>query len=550
MNSIKDTIISRCDDLNSYFDDDTWEFTLENNANKEPKCYNLQIRILWYWRHPAARLTFSLLIMILNFYIYAIDPVCESRREVTLPISGSLWSIVAQRWEGGAGYLFFRFLIMLLAFIAGPLIGWWFLHRVVFKRWLKLAMFGYYPRDVLNHLKENGRSDEVDKYKGSWFSMAITTLFWGYICIQIYNAMVPDRYDVDDWLGINEYLFGQMAVSLSWMGDSFTFFMILDSMLQEKGKYPNSYIDRYREMWLTTGGGMFRVIFVWIVFSFGSFLVIYLVWIRNDSQFEQWRLESGHTTVESTRAFIGALIFGLDLAIVTQDWDFPLFRNTQEIMITGFVAYEISFPPECIKGMIPDSFNFKINGKWMNYFPMICVMGLDMAAYVALAWYEPGEFAQYTGPDELIWNVDNAREADFLGVDFDASQSYYLLNYTIRAGKCHDLDRGVCDDGSVDDLCNWFEDGGYCAYGNDRLLSSTYREEGSLWWTCYPFVIFFAQLVWSLWFLVKYQVRPKFITEKLCLGLPKEKNISENDVVATSACRLDKLQLSVIRTES
>merc|ERR1712142_301187 len=137
---------------------------------------------------------------------------------------------------------------------------------------------------------------------------------------------------------------------------------------------------------------MFRVFFVWIFFSIGSFLVVYMVWIRNDSQFEIWKLKSGYTTVESTRAFIGALIFGLDLAIVTQDWDFPLFRNTQEIMITGFLAFEISLPPECLKSWIPDSFHFKINGKWMNYFPMVVVMGLDMAAFTALAWYVPGDF--------------------------------------------------------------------------------------------------------------------------------------------------------------
>jgi len=450
------------------------------------------------------------------------------------------------KWEGEALWLVFRAFVCFVSFIGGPLIGWWFVHRVLLKRWLKLAMFGYYPKSMINMYKECNRLDELDEYKGSWFSMSITTLFWGYIWVTIYNAIVPDRYDVDEWLGLSEYTFGQMAVSLSWMGDSFTFFMILDSMLQEKEKYPTSCTARCREKWVTTWGGMFRVVVVWVIFIIGSFLVVYMVWIRNDSQFENWRLQSGHATVESTRAFIGALIFGLDLAVVTQDWDFPLFRNTQEIMITGFSVFEVSFPPECLKNKMPDNFNFKINGKWMNYFPMVCVMGIDVASFVALAWYEPGDFAQYTDPDKYIWTVDDGSEADMLGLLFDASQSYDLLNYTIRAGLCFDLDQDVCDNGSVNELCNWFEDGRYCTYDNDKKLSGAFKEEGSLWWTCFPMVIFFTQLVWSLFFLMKYQRRPKFKYEKLCLGNKTTKNESGKIKIFVSSSSLgsesEKLQ--------
>jgi len=127
--------------------------------------------------------------------------------------------------------------------------------------------------------------------------------------------------------------------------------------------------------------------------------------------------------------------------------------------------------------------------------------------------------------------VDDAREADELGLDFDITQSYYRLNYTIRAGQCFQLDEDVCDK-SFHDLCNWFDDGGYCAYNNDRLLSSTFQKEGSLWWTCFPFVIFFAQLVWSLYFLRKYQVRPEYSVDKIALGKAKKKdNVKQIEMV-------------------
>jgi len=438
--------------------------------------------------------------------------VVESKREVELPIVGSLWAIVSRRWTGDASYLILRFVICLICFIGGPLIGWWIIHRIVLKRWLKLSMFGWYNKKELLQRKLDfvdveEALREIDEYKGSWFSMAITTIFWGYIWISVYNAMVPDAYGVDDWLGMNEYFFGQLAASLAWMGDSFTFFMILDSMLQEEKKYPNSWIARYGEFWVDTWNGYFRIVFVWVIFLFGSIIVVWSVWISNNSQFETWRLENDYTTNEAERAFIGGLIFGLDLAIVIQDWDFPEFRNTQKIMITGFSVLQVSFPPECIKDKLPRNWWFQINGKWMNYFPMVVVMGLDMAAFIALAWYEPGEFGQYTGPDQKLWSVNDATEADYLGEQFILSETYDLLNYTIRAGRC--IDFGEDDCGAADSECNWFDRVGYCAYGNDIKLAGSYENSESLWWTSTPFVFFLGVLVVSLLFLRKYQLEPE-----------------------------------------
>jgi len=500
-------IPKKCDEiLNKKFDDDTWKYTLDKNKQVEPRCWYCRKRFFWYWRHPAARVLFAFLIMLLNFYIYAVDPVAESKRDVELPIAGSLWSILADEWNGNAGNLILRGVTCLIIFIGGPLIGWWVIHRILLKRCLKLKMFGYYdPKELMRMALENesGYQDEIDEYKGSWFTMIVTTVFWGVIWYNMYNAIVPSQYDVDDWLGINEYLFGQLAASMSWMGDSFTFFMILDSMLQQKNKYPHSWIapSRYGGFWMNTWNGYFRIVVVWICFSIGSIIVVYKVWITNDSEFEEWRLRQEYTTNESERAFIGALIFGLDLAIVTQDWDFPEFRNEEKIMITGFSVLQVSFPPKCIKDNIPSNFWFKINGKWMNYLPLVLVMALDMAAFIALAWYEPGEFGQYTGPDHKIWSIDNSTEADLLGNRFLLTETYDLLNYTIRAGQCIDFSINDCGDS----VCNWFERGEYCTYNNDLKLAASFEGATTLWWTCFPFVFFLTVLVSSLIFLRKYQ---------------------------------------------
>jgi len=124
---------------------------------------------------------------------------------------------------------------------------------------------------------------------------------------------------VDDQLNFSEYLFNQMATSLSWIGDCFTFFMILDSMLQEEDSYRDCFLSRWRQPWVKLWNGWFRIIFVWTLFLTGSLVFSYLVWYSNDSQFESWRLDYGYTTNEAERAFVGAFIFSLDIAIVTQD---------------------------------------------------------------------------------------------------------------------------------------------------------------------------------------------------------------------------------------
>jgi len=212
-------------------------------------------------------------------------------------------------------------------------------------------------------------------------------------------------------------------------------------------------------------------------------------------------LDYGYTTNEAERALVGAFIYSLDIAIVTQDWDFPYFRNDQKILITGFKSTKIRFPPEWIKELIPDIFSFKINGKWMNYFPMMLTMCLDMASFLALAEYVPGEFAQYTGPDQKIWNVDNEAEANYLGQLFDSTQSYNLLNYTIRAGRCIDFEESSCTELNY---CSWSYSQEYCLFLTDVKLAASWMSSVSLWWTGIPIVLIVAQLLWSQWFIRKY----------------------------------------------
>jgi hypothetical protein len=36
-------------------------------------------------------------------------------------------------------------------------------------------------------------------------------MFWGIVFTNLWNFIVPPEHDVDDMLGFDEYLFGQMA---------------------------------------------------------------------------------------------------------------------------------------------------------------------------------------------------------------------------------------------------------------------------------------------------------------------------------------------------
>jgi len=474
----------------------------EIHSSKDEQLGKTKKLFVWFWRHPFTRLFTAISIMALNFLIYAIDPVAESSRDVELLIVGSLWSIVTTEWTGKAQWLAVRAFVCLVAFIGGPVIGWYIVHRKILKGYFRLKIFGYYNEKEKRRIPE----DDRDEYKGSWFTMSITTLFFGWASVLIYNVLVPNEYKVDDWLGFSEYLFGQIAVSLSWVGDWFTFFMILDSMLQAKNRNDYLLLDHLQDEWLNNCGGYFRIVVVWTCFVIGSFIVVFAVWVRHDSLFETWRLESGITTFRSSRAIIAALIFSLDLCTVTQDWDFPSFRNTEQIKITGFNFHEVSFPPKCIKRMLPSNLTFKINGKWLNYTPMVLVMGLDMAAFLAIATYEPGEFGQYIGPDKKIWNVADYDEANQLGMQFDITRTYDLLNYTARAGKCIDIEEEWCMDFTI---CNWNDEPGYCTYGKDVKLAGSF-ENRETWWSGTPIVLSVVELVWSLNFMrslsAEYQV--------------------------------------------
>eukprot|EP00494_Astrolonche_serrata_P025546 UN25807 len=114
------------------------------------------------------------------------------------------------------------------------------------KRYLKLEMF--------------------QRYKGTWFVMLITTVFWLYIFVGIYNASVEDHQKLDDWLGFDEHLFGQIAAVICWVGDSITWFQCLDSMLQDEAMY-SEWAVGCRKWW---NNGNNRVYAFWVTFVVGT----------------------------------------------------------------------------------------------------------------------------------------------------------------------------------------------------------------------------------------------------------------------------------------
>jgi len=152
-------------------------------------------------------------------------------------------------------------------------------------------------------------------------------------------------------------------------------------------------------------------------------------------------------------------------------------------------------------------------------------MCLDMASFLALAYYVPGEFAQYTGPDLKVWNVDNEAEANYLGQLFDSSQSYNLLNYTKRAGRCIDFEESNCTEL---EYCNWIYSEGYCSFQTDVKLAASYINSVSLWWIGMPIVVIVGQLLWSQWFIRNYyQNDATWITKSRYKNMVSEVQVEE-----------------------
>ena len=77
----------------------------------------------------------------------------------------------------------------------------------------------------------------------------------------------------------------------------------------------------------------------------------------------------------------------MDLVIVMQDWDFPHFTNTLDVLLPGLHKHVFSI----------ELAEVQISGKWFNYGIIFFVMIFDLNMWKNQMFYKPENYGQYIG---------------------------------------------------------------------------------------------------------------------------------------------------------
>ncbi|EDO31899.1 predicted protein, partial [Nematostella vectensis] len=336
----------------------------------------------YYFRHPWSRIITSYLVVFLNFFIFAEDPVSHSYEECTIDYIGDVYTFLFIRWPSGS-FVLVKLGTWLFAISLGLLIGKFLLHKWLFCQKLKLKIF-----------TEDGQ--------GSWMVMFLSCFFFLFVFSYAYNGFLMlegkymDTLHASSRMGMQNQTFMKFAAMGTWLGDFFTAWMVTDMMLQGL-KYDN-WAKGVRVFW---NKGLNRVYVFWFVALAMTIVVStaistdYLDWDRISRNFMP--------TNELSRAFLASFILVMDLTIVMQDWEFPHFAGALDIKLPGANTDSIDFSlPGCFGGERLDVY---ITGKWFNYGIIFIVMILDLNMWKNQIFYEPLTYGQYTDPLGYIYTI-------------------------------------------------------------------------------------------------------------------------------------------------
>ncbi|XP_057311740.1 transmembrane protein 117-like [Hydractinia symbiolongicarpus] len=360
-----------------YMTDEDVEHEIEI-LDSQPKSFK------YYFQHPNLRLLIACTVTILNFYIFAEDPVSHSVTNCHISLIGDIYSMIFANYPPN-GYSAVKVCLWLFAIIFSIIVGKIFIHYWLFCCKLKLKLFS----------KEG---------QGSWMLVFLFTLCVVFYQSAIFNAVLilegseMDQYHSTDNMHIKNKTFMKMAAIVTWLGDFITAWMVLDMMLQEK-KY-HHWMRPVRRWWQT---GYNRVIAFWLVCL--AMTIVVVVGITTD--FVNWDgINRGMvSTNELSRSFLASFILIFDLVIIMQDWDFPHFCCTTDVKLPGVHSNELSIAlPACCVVNNPE---VQISGKWFNYGILLVVMILDLYKWKTQIMYEPFEYGQYVNKEGKIFTVTN-----------------------------------------------------------------------------------------------------------------------------------------------
>lgn len=151
-------------------------------------------------RRPAWRVCSFLFIILLDFYIYAEDPIQDSNSEAALPVVGNVVTFVGFKYPDSGGFSFLKVLMVLMFGTLGLYVGRVYVHHKL--------------------LRDRWRVNMFEEDKGTFTIMGITMFFFLYFGSVLYNVFLPnDKYEqINAALGFSNADFGRFAQSCTWLG--------------------------------------------------------------------------------------------------------------------------------------------------------------------------------------------------------------------------------------------------------------------------------------------------------------------------------------------
>lgn len=342
------------------------------------------------FRHPWARISTSVIIVFLDFFIYAEDPVQDSAVDLAVPMGGTVANLFL-RLPKESEWRILQIFLIVVGIPAGGSLGHW-VHRFL-SHYLQISMFTDRELPIKESLKKrrkSGRKERPTMKRGNFAVMGMMIMFTLYVIANIINLFHANygnkNHVLDDFLlGITYREFSKWAQRGTWLGDLWTIVLVWDGMFMQH-KYTSSvplaqitppdisrlapttpqlgnkdvsvvikcettltcegcvhefskidrviyspYYGKWAENWkIRYKRDNFRYAFLSCMSLLSTFLVFWS--ISYSGTCKKCIFKYGNYTIlnEVGRGWVCFLITLIDLTIVIQDWEFPSFHHDGE----------------------------------------------------------------------------------------------------------------------------------------------------------------------------------------------------------------------------
>lgn len=329
----------------------------------------------FYWRHPALRLLFVMVLWLLDMYIFGEDPTTYSKTPCRIGGIGHIVNVFFPTSEDTVPWILLR-IILVTTFLLG---GVFFAKILKSRLALRFEMF---------------------TYKGSYFIITAAVLVIDLVlCAKVYNwirwKVLCNSYAapcacedvkcggyISNDLHIRNDTFAHLTQCGAFIADTLAVFSVLDLILQDDSVYRLGSGLNISGFW-----ERHRTHLLWGSFSVVMLLGVPSIFLSHKAlaTYQQGNSVTHRSNVG--RMVVAGCLFVVDLCIVTQDLDFPHFENSLEVMLLGT--------------------NIAFEGSFINYIMVFVSMLLDLNCLYTHGWYRPSDYGQYYVTDRRLCNLKN-----------------------------------------------------------------------------------------------------------------------------------------------